>query len=65
MSITIEDTTAEAFYAAFKQLPLSEVERLKQLIAAEKAETAEDEEGAWHQAAARSAARFFQEEDGE
>ena len=62
MSITIENPTAEAIYAAIKsQIPPSEFERLKNLLSHE--ETPEEEEAAWRAASAHSAARFFDEEE--
>lgn len=60
MPITIPNSTAEAFFEAVQQLPTSEIERFKQLMAAEPAET--EEERAWHEASAQSAARFFEDE---
>lgn len=63
MTITIENPTAEALFAAFQRLPLSEAERFKQLIDAAKAESAAEEETAWREASARSAARFFDDEE--
>jgi len=65
MPITIENPTAEAFFAAFKQLPTLESERFKQLMASENSETPDEEEAAWRDASARSAARFFEEEEGQ
>ena len=63
MSITIEHPTAEAVWQAIQQLPVNEMERLRQLLNNSSDETPEDEENAWRAASAHSAARFFDEED--
>ena len=64
MSITIENPTAEEIIAELKrQIAPSEFERLKVLLNDEHPETAEEEENAWREISARSAARFFEEEE--
>ncbi|HEX8463132.1 MAG TPA: hypothetical protein VF627_00815 [Abditibacterium sp.] len=63
MSITIEHPTAEAVWQAIQQLPVDEMERLRQLFNRQPEETPEEEENAWRAASAHSAARFFEEED--
>jgi hypothetical protein len=61
MAITIENPTAEEIYEALKQVPESELERLRVMLSAGDAE--QTEEVAWHQASRTSATRFFEDED--
>ena len=61
--ITIETPTAEAALQAVQQLPQEEIERFKTMLITLTAETAEEEEEAWHAASMQSAARFFDEEE--
>ena len=63
MSILIEHPTAEAVWQVVQQLPADEIERLKQLINAPEGETREEEEATWRTASARSAVRFFDDEE--
>lgn len=61
MAITIENATAEEIYEALKQVPESEVERLRMMLSQDAAGMEEEE--AWHQASKTSAARFFEDEE--
>ena len=63
MSITIEKPTAEAAFEALQALPESEMARLKTMFLEKSVTADEDEEAAWHQASAHSAARFFEDEE--
>lgn len=63
MSITIENPTAETIYAALREVPAHEIERLKVLLNSEPEETAKTEETAWHQVSHAAATRFFEEEE--
>jgi len=63
MTITIDNPTAEAIYAALKQVPAKEVTRLREMLNTPEAETIQEEEAAWYQASSASAARFFDEEE--
>ncbi len=63
MPITIETPTAEAAFQALQALPEAEMARLKTMFLKEATPDQQDEETAWHQASARAAARFFEDEE--
>jgi len=62
MAITIENSTAEAIYKLLKQVPASEVERLRLMLNQDVPETVEEEEPAWYQMSHAAMARFFEDE---
>ena len=65
MSIVIENPTAESIFAALQDVPAEELSRLGQmLLGSSREETVEDEEAEWRRISARSAVRFFDEEEG-
>lgn len=65
MAIVIDNPTAEEIYEALKQVPAVEITRLREMLNQPAPETAGEESAAWYQASQVSAARFFDEEDGQ
>lgn len=63
MPILIENPTAEAIWQVVQQLPQSEIERLKTMLADSPVETAAQEQEAWRAASLQSATHFFDEEE--
>lgn len=62
MAIVIEEATAEAIFAALREVPEQEKQKLRALLD-EREETLEEEEEAWRQISAAQAVRFFEQEE--
>ena len=62
MAILIEEPTAEAIFAALREVPEPEKQKLGALLLGEREETEEEERAEWGRIAQASGERFFERE---